>query len=48
VSNHFHLVLRIDSERARRWSDQEVVERYGGLLPHTVELWQDFPQARKT
>jgi REP-associated tyrosine transposase len=47
LSNHFHLVLRIDSERARRWSDEEVVERYGGLFPRTVELWRDFPQARK-
>jgi len=47
LSNHFHLVLHIDSERARRWSDAEVVERYGRLFPRTVELWQDFPQVRK-
>ena len=47
LSNHFHLVLRIDSERARRWSDEEVVERCGGLFPRTVELWQGFSQTRK-
>lgn len=26
LSNHFHLVVRIDSGQARAWSDREVVE----------------------
>lgn len=47
LSNHFHLVVRIDSERARRWSDAEVVARYGGLFPRTAERWQGFSEARK-
>jgi putative transposase len=47
LSNHFHLVLRVDSERARRWSDEEVVERYGRLFPRAAELWQGFSQATK-
>ena len=28
LSNHFHLVLRIDADAARDWSDDEVVSRY--------------------
>ncbi len=43
LSNHFHLVLRIDSTRARAWSDAEVVERYGRLFPATAARWQELP-----
>lgn len=32
LSNHFHLVLHIDAERARTWADDEVVERYTALF----------------
>jgi len=32
LSNHFHLVLRIESESARNWSDDEVVRRYCRLF----------------
>jgi hypothetical protein len=46
TEGHLAGILRIDGERSRRWSDEEVVERYGGLFPRTVELWQGFPQAR--
>lgn len=46
LSNHFHLVVRIDSERARAWSDIEVVERYGRLFRHPVESWDRLPAAR--
>ena len=42
LSNHFHLVLRIESERARAWSDAEVVERYGRLFPRTGEQWHQL------
>ena len=34
MSNHFHLVLRIDRELALSWSDEEVVERYARLFKH--------------
>jgi REP element-mobilizing transposase RayT len=28
MSNHYHIVMRINSEQAKRWSDQEVAERW--------------------
>ena len=37
LSNHYHLVVRLDVERARAWSDDEVVERYRRLFAPTVE-----------
>ena len=43
LSNHFHLVLRIDATRARAWSAAEVVERYGRLFPATAALWHELP-----
>ncbi|MCK6555178.1 transposase, partial [Candidatus Binatia bacterium] len=39
LSNHFHLVVRIDSGQARAWSDREVVERYGRLFRHPAQSW---------
>ena len=35
MSNHFHLVLQIDGERARSWSDHEVRTRYCRLFKHS-------------
>jgi REP element-mobilizing transposase RayT len=46
LSNHFHLVLRIDTERARTWSDGEIVERHGRLFRHTAEHWKNLPPSR--
>lgn len=46
LSNHFHVVLRIDAERARAWSDAEVVERYGRLFPRTAERWHLLPPSQ--
>jgi len=43
LSNHFHLVLRVDATRARGWSDTEVVERYGKLFPGAAALWHELP-----
>lgn len=28
VSNHYHVVLFVDSERSKNWSDAEVVDRW--------------------
>jgi len=32
MSNHFHLVVKVDAERAASWTNEEVVERYGALF----------------
>ena len=41
MSNHYHLVLYVDHERARRWTKKEVVERWTVLfrLPILVKRW---------
>jgi REP element-mobilizing transposase RayT len=46
LSNHFHLVLRVDRERSRAWSDGEIVERYGKLFPRTAERWHELSPSR--
>jgi REP element-mobilizing transposase RayT len=42
MSNHYHLVLHVDTERARRWAPQEVVARWTRLFkrPALIEHWQ--------
>jgi len=32
MSNHYHVVLRVNSDKASAWSDEEVVERWGQLF----------------
>jgi len=41
MSNHHHVVLRVDSEQAFRWTDSEIGERWGRLfkLPEPVQKW---------
>jgi REP element-mobilizing transposase RayT len=33
MDNHIHLLVRLDPEMARGWSDEEVVRRWGRLFP---------------
>jgi REP element-mobilizing transposase RayT len=42
MSNHFHLVLYVDTERARQWSADEVIERWLRLYkgPSVVHRFQ--------
>lgn len=40
MSNHFHVVVRIDQARARAWSDDEVIHRW-------LELYRGPPLARR-
>ena len=39
MSNHYHVILRVDQDATRRWSDAEVIERWGRLfkLPEVVQ-----------
>ncbi len=41
MSNHYHLVIRIDPDRARAWDDQMVLKRWATLfhLPLSVLRW---------
>jgi REP element-mobilizing transposase RayT len=43
MSNHYHVVLHVDRKRARKWSDQEVIDRWLRLFraPPLVRRWQD-------
>jgi len=36
MSNHLHVLVRIDPPRVSRWSDEEVVRRWGRLHPKSV------------
>jgi REP element-mobilizing transposase RayT len=42
MSNHYHLVVYVDAQRARNWSKQEVMERWTTLFraPNLVKRWQ--------
>ena len=52
MSNHYHLVLHVDADRARRWTQQEVVARWTRLFnrPALIEQWQqrECPEAVRT
>ena len=47
MSNHYHLVLHIDSARAEGWSDEEVLRRWTRLFrgPEPVRRWLADPGA---
>ena len=42
MSNHYHVVLYVDRERAGRWTKQEVIDRWTVLFraPTLVKRWQ--------
>jgi REP element-mobilizing transposase RayT len=42
MSNHYHLVLHVDADRARDWSKHQVVERWTRLFraPNLVKRWE--------
>ena len=33
MDNHLHLLVRLDQDVAKSWSDEEVVRRWGRLFP---------------
>jgi REP element-mobilizing transposase RayT len=42
MSNHYHLVIRIDESQAQAWSDAEVIHRWTRLFkgPILIQQWQ--------
>ena len=40
LSNHYHVVMRINSAQAKRWSDQEVAERWTRLFSEPLLIKQ--------
>ena len=48
MSNHFHLVVRVDAARAETWDTEEVVDRYGSLFPMAKTAYEGLsPRDRK-
>ena len=47
MSNHLHVVLHVDEERARRWADADVVERYCKLYPMVKANYELLPRAKQ-
>jgi hypothetical protein len=47
MSNHVHVVLRVDPEHAAGWSDQEVTERRGRLFPARINVEVDAQACRR-
>ena len=43
MNNHYHVVLRIDLDKAREWSDKEVAERWMRIFsgPMQIRRWLD-------
>ncbi len=46
-ANHFHLVIRIDRDRATTWSDEEVMRRWFTLYPGTKSELKVNPKSKK-
>ncbi|MEM9069630.1 MAG: transposase [Myxococcota bacterium] len=47
MSNHLHVVVRIDADRAERWSDEEVVRRYTSLYRMAKTSFEDLTEREK-
>lgn len=48
MSNHYHLVLHVDIEKANSWSDKEVIEHWTNLFPGHAALIETITLNRKT
>ncbi|MDN5871630.1 MAG: transposase [Nitrococcus sp.] len=51
MSNHYHVVVQVDLERARAWSDEEVIRRWrqlfsGGVFGGALSLGRDSRPSR--
>ena len=47
MSNHLHVVLHVDPERAGRWADADVIERYCKLHPMARGDYESLPRAKQ-
>jgi putative transposase len=47
LSSHFHLILRLDPDSPRAWSDEDVLVRYGRLFRSPVEGARKLPPAKQ-
>jgi len=36
MSNHYHLVLHVDRDQAKQWTEREVIQRWGTLFTKSV------------
>ena len=43
MDNHLHVLVRLDQDIARNWSDKEVVRRWGRLFPPRDKSRQPIP-----
>ncbi|HEU4603290.1 MAG TPA: hypothetical protein VFS24_15055 [Steroidobacteraceae bacterium] len=53
MSNHYHLVLYVDREKAKRWTAEEVIHRWNQFhqQPHLIQCYQApdvLPAERET
>ena len=48
LSNHFHLVLRLDRDQALAWTAEQVAARYARLFPRIVRETRELPEAVQT
>jgi len=48
MSNHVHVVVRVDAERARAWDRDEVLRRWMELFtgPELVQRYRAHPEVR--
>ena len=47
LDNHLHLLVRLDPDVARGWSDKDVVRRWGRLFPPRDKARQVAPVSEK-
>ena len=47
LSSHFHLVVRLDPDSARGWTDEEVLDRYGRLFRTPAAEARRLPADKK-
>ncbi|MDP6413549.1 MAG: transposase, partial [Gammaproteobacteria bacterium] len=48
MSNHYHLVLHVDSEKALAFNDEEVIKRWTALFPRNTILIETLRNNLKT